>query len=171
MNVASLLFLLLSIAATPDARQPEGQGGAAPPVRLPWLAAPDASSPPDQLAQLTIEQRVIIRVPMMRRAPPPPPSAPPVVEWDEHKGPKCIPISRLRAAAVTSERGVDLLLKGRERMRALLSRECNPASLYSGFYIEPNEDGQLCAGRDKVLARSGADCAIRKLVWLVPEDD
>lgn len=125
-----------------------------------------------QLAQLTIEQRVIIRVPMMRPPPPPPPSAAVQVEWEEHKGPKCIPLRRIRGAAVTSPRGLDLMLRpGPERMRAVLERECSAASLYSGFYIEPNPDGQLCAGRDKVLARSGADCLIRKLVRLVPDED
>lgn len=133
-----------------------------------------ASAPPaDQWAQTTIEQRVIIRVPMMRPPPPPPPQAPPpVAEWEEHKGPKCLPLRRIRAATISSPRGVDLMLRGGpERMRALLERECSPAALYSGFYIEPNEDGLLCAGRDRVLARSGADCRIRKLVRLTPEED
>lgn len=120
-----------------------------------------------QWAQMTIEQRVIIRVPMLRR----PPSPRADIEWEEHKGPKCIDLKRLRLAAVTSPRGVDLMMAGRERIRALLGRECSPADLYSGLYVQPNEDGALCAGRDRVLSRSGADCPIRKLVRLVPEDD
>ncbi len=137
-------------------------------------------SAPVELAQMTIEQRVIIRVPMMRRGVPPvaetdpryrgevPP--PPAVEWEERKGPKCISISRLRAAALTSSRGVDLMLNDRSRMRALLGRECRSADLYSGFYIQPNEDGALCAGRDRVLARSGADCEIIGLKRLEPRE-
>ena len=160
-RVASLLFSLLLLSTYAQ----DGSVYAAEPRAA--IAAPD-----DQLAQLTIEQRVIIRVPMMRPPPPPPPSAVAPIEWEEHKGPKCIPLRRVRSAAITSPRGVDLMLRpGPERMRALLERECSPASLYSGFYIEPNPDGQLCAGRDKVLARSGADCLIRKLVRLVPDDD
>lgn len=134
------------------------------PVRA---AVSEPDDPYARWAQMTIEQRVIIRVPMLRR--PPPQRA--AIEWEEHKGPKCIDLKRLRGAAVTSPRGVDLMLTGRERMRALLGRECGPADLYSGLYVQPNEDGALCAGRDRVLARSGADCPIRKLVRLVPEDD
>jgi len=133
---------------------------------------------PVELAQMTIEQRVIIRVPMTRRDLPQPdrrdpawreaPPPPPVIEWEERKGPKCINISRVRAAAVTSSRGVDLMLKNRGRMRALLGRECRSADFYSGFYIQPNPDGALCAGRDRMLARSGADCEITALKLLEP---
>lgn len=134
------------------------------------LAAQAVVTEPDnrysQWAQMTIEQRVIIRVPMVQR--PPPQRAD--IEWEEHKGPKCIDLKRLRFAAVTSPRGVDLMLVGRERMRALLGRECGPADLHSGLYVQPNADGALCAGRDRVLSRSGADCPIRKLVRLVPEE-
>lgn len=169
MGVAPLLSLLLSLGiVAPDVG---GDGMERRPETMPEVM--DSTPPGDRLAQLTIEQRVIIRVPMMRPLPPPAvPAAPAPVDWEERKGPKCIPLRRLRAASIVSPRGVDLMLRGGpERMRALLGRECSPASLYSGFYIEPNEDGQLCAGRDKVLARSGADCTIRKLVRLVPDED
>lgn len=164
--MTSLLFLLLSLSTAMPIVTADASGGSsvdAPPA----VAAPAASPAGTQWAQATIEQRIIIRVPMRRlRAPPPPDDV-----WEEHKGPKCISLGRVRAAAVTSSRGVDLMLAGRERMRALLGRECGAADLYSGLYIQPNEDGQLCAGRDRVLARSGADCPIKKLVRLVPEDD
>tara|TARA_R110000782_G_scaffold78276_8_gene155402 strand:- start:58972 stop:59430 length:459 start_codon:yes stop_codon:yes gene_type:complete len=131
-----------------------------------------------ELAQMTIEQRVIIRVPMIRR-PPPPPMPQNVAPddgarrfaWVEHKGPKCIDIEDLRAAVITSSRGVDLMLRGHKRLRALLGRECRSANLYSGFYIQPHEDGRLCAGRDRVLARSGAECEITSLRRLVAEPE
>jgi hypothetical protein len=132
-----------------------------------------------ELAQITIEQRVIIRIPMARpggagpgmpmrpdrqyRAPPPP------VEWDEEKGPKCVSIRAVRAAAVTSSQGVDLMMRDNSRLRARLSRECRSADLWAGFYIQPNPDGELCAGRDEVLARGGASCQIEKFRKLVPE--
>lgn len=160
-----LLFLLLSLStAMPittgvgsvDASSVDGEGASA-----------RASAP--QWAQATIEQRIIIRVPMVRGRLQPLPR--PEGEWEEHKGPKCVALGRVRAAAVTSTRGVDLMLGKHDRIRALLGRECGAADLYSGLYIQPNEDGQLCAGRDRVLARSGADCPIKKLVRLVPEDD
>ncbi len=171
--VTLLPFLLLSASA---AFPPQGMPGA-------FRGNPGASVV--EMAQMTIEQRVIIRVPMMRQAMPavpddrearyradprpqlPPP--PPRIEWEEHKGPKCIRISELRSAAITSGRGVDLMLDDRSRMRALLGRECRPVDLYSGFYIQPHADGSLCAGRDRVLARSGADCAITDLKRLKPK--
>ena len=130
-------------------------------------------------SQMRIEQRVIIRVPMIRRDMPPHPARPsgqlmdqgavPPLEWVEHKGPKCLRIRDVRAAAITSARGVDLVLKGSERIRVRLGRECRTADLYSGFYIQPSEDGELCAERDRVLARSGADCKITAFNRLVPE--
>ena len=131
------------------------------------------------LAQITIEQRVIIRVPMARpsgngpgrnirpdrqfRAPQP------AIEWGEEKGPKCVGIRAVRAAAVTTSRGVDLMLRDGTRLRAHLGRECRSADLWSGFYIQPHADGDLCAGRDEVLARGGQSCEIERFRRLVPE--
>ncbi|WP_342775130.1 hypothetical protein [Sphingobium fluviale] len=158
LSLFSGLALMASVPTDNSLRSGVGSGR---------VAADSAGQGSAQWAQMTIEQRVIIRVPMVRR--PPPQRAD--IEWEERKGPKCIDLKRLRFAAVTSERGVDLMLAGRERMRALLGRECGPADLHSGLYVQPNEDGALCAGRDRVLSRSGADCPIRKLVRLVPEDD
>lgn len=131
-----------------------------------------------EIAQMTIEQRVIIRIPMHRVRPGPPNerptvddrSPPPPVRWVEHDGPRCVKIRRLAGAIITSPRGVDLVLRGDDRLRARLGRGCRPADLYSGFYIQPSEDGALCAGRDKVLARSGAECEITELLRLSPDD-
>lgn len=130
-----------------------------------------------EIAQMTIEQRVIIRIPMHRARPGPPyerPAAddrpPPPVRWMEHDGPRCVKIRRLAGAMITSPRGVDLVLRGGDRLRARLGRGCRPADLYSGFYIQPSEDGALCAGRDRVLARSGAECEITELFRLSPDD-
>ncbi|MBB6123540.1 hypothetical protein [Sphingobium subterraneum] len=131
------------------------------------------------LAQITIEQRIIIRVPMARpsgngpgpnvrpdrqfRAPQP------AIEWNEEKGPQCVGIRMVRAASVTTSRGVDLMLRDGTRLRAHLSRECRSADLWSGFYIQPNADGNLCADRDEVLARGGQSCEIERFRKLVPE--
>ena len=123
-----------------------------------------------KLAQVRIEQRVIMRVPMPP-PPGPPPSdrLPPDMEWEEKgKGPKCIPIRALRSARVSSHRTVDLVLRDRTRLRAKLGRGCRSDDLYSGFYIQPNPDGSLCADRDELLARSGMSCEINSFRWLAP---
>lgn len=126
------------------------------------LFAPDVE--PVEWAQLTIEQRVIIRVPMARstartarqaKAP-----SPPKVEWEEKKGPKCVAVRSIRSAAITVPNGVDLVLADNHRYRARLERGCRSESFYSGFYVEPSDDGSLCAGRDELQARSGFACEI-----------
>jgi hypothetical protein len=91
------------------------------------------------------------------------------IEWEEHKGPKCLPIRGLVAAALTSEHGVDLVLKDRSRMRARLNRACRPEDLYSGFYVQPTSDGNICAGRDQLLTRNGMSCDIDSFRRLIPE--
>lgn len=145
-------------------------------VMEPESVAAEAEGRQPLFAQMTIERRIIIRVPMMNRPPPPPvemqerASGPAEdMEWVEHKGPKCVKIRQLRAASITTSRGVDLMLDDRSRLRARLGRGCGPEDLYSGFYIRPSDDGALCAGRDRVLARSGADCEITDLKKLVLE--
>lgn len=136
-------------------------------------------NPGFEIAQMTIEQRVIIRIPMHRARPGPPGPPlpdrrsigdPPPDRWVEHDGPRCVKVKRLVGATITSPRGVDLLLRGEDRLRARLGRGCRTVDLYSGFYIQPSEDGALCAGRDRVLARGGAECEITELLRLSPED-
>ncbi|MGE4431685.1 MAG: hypothetical protein AB7E05_13180 [Sphingobium sp.] len=175
-----LPILLLSVSITGAA--PLGDDGLEslrPPLRERAMPPPPVApaGQPVVLAQV-IEQRVVIRVPMMRPAfPPPDMRAPPSrrdpppspMKWEERKGPKCIRLSQLRAASITTSHGVDLILRDNSRMRARLGRECRPEYLYSGFYIQPDEDGSLCAGRDRVLARGGANCLITDIRRLVPD--
>jgi hypothetical protein len=129
---------------------------------------------PVQWAQLTIEQRVIIRVPMAR-----PPKAQPRTpprrndDWEEKKGPRCIALRSIRAAAIVVENGIDLILEDKHRYRARLEKGCVSTGFYSGFYVEPDDDGSLCSGRDQLQARSGMSCAIdnfRRLVAAEPDD-
>jgi hypothetical protein len=111
------------------------------------------------LAQLTIRQQLIIRVPARQR-----PEAP--IEWKEKDGPKCIPAGALAGAQVSRE-GVDLLLRGGRRIRAKL-RRCPPLDYYSGFYVRPGLDGRICKDRDSIRVRSGASCEIDAFRTLVP---
>lgn len=113
------------------------------------------------LAQLTVRQQVIIRVPAGPRVP-----APPVL-WDEKGGPKCIYASALAGAEI-SRLGVDLLLKGGTRVRAKIGSNCPPLDYYSGFYIRPGMDGRICQDRDTIRVRSGGSCEIDRFRALVP---
>ena len=123
------------------------------------LLAGSATGEPVLLAQLTIRQQVIIRVPAR-----PIPVQP--MKWKEKGGPKCVPAAALAGAQISRE-GVDLLLKGGTRVRAKLQR-CPPLDYYSGFYIRPGLDGRICQDRDTIRVRSGGSCEIDVFKTLAP---
>ena len=111
----------------------------------------------ERLARLTVQQRVVIRVPRMPVAALP---APVPVVWKEKKGPKCVPARGLAGALISPPKQVDLVLVGGKRVRAKLDGDCRPLDFYSGFYVRPSRDGMICADRDAIRVRSGASCRI-----------
>jgi len=137
------------------------------PLVLLALAAPSSVAGAQEvveLAQLTIRQRVIIRVPRVGPAPLPigrTPIAPPVV-YRESKGPKCVAANTMAGAAIGAVNVVDLVLQGGARVRAQLDGDCAPLDFYSGFYLKGSPDGMVCAGRDAIRVRSGASCPIKR---------
>jgi len=115
-------------------------------------------------AQMTIRQRVVIRIPS---APPPPQPERPI-RWKEQKGPKCVPVSQLAGYAITQPDSIDLVIRGGARYRARLQDNCPSIAFYSGFYIRPSGDGKICVGRDMIHSRAGGQCDIEKFRTLVP---
>lgn len=115
---------------------------------------------------MTIERRIIIRVPALvnRRAGP---GLQPPVEWKEKKAPKCLPMKSIAGAAIVKKDSVDLILNNQTRIRAVLDDGCQSAHFYLGFYMEPTDDDRLCADRDMIHARSGAMCEIDEFKQLV----
>lgn len=130
------------------------------PVTILALLAPTAAGVGDvdvdgvSYAQLTIRERIVVRVPVARGAPPKP------IRWKEKKGPKCVAIASMAGALVSEKAAVDLVLAGGRRIRAKLDSDCRPLDFYSGFYLKPSADGMACAGRDSIRVRSGASCQI-----------
>ncbi|GGB21971.1 hypothetical protein GCM10011380_09420 [Sphingomonas metalli] len=122
---------------------------------------------PDASAQVTIHERITIRVPRMVAAPIQRIVAP-RRDWKERKGPKCLGMTQLAAAAITSTSAIDLLLADGRWMRARLDGDCRSADFYSGLYLRPGSDGQICAKRDVIRIRSGAKCAIEAFRTLQP---
>jgi len=114
-------------------------------------------------AQMMIRQRVVIRIPAMPQSPPPRP-----IEWREKKGPRCLPMSTLAGAAINQPDSVDLFVRGGGRYRAQLDDECPALDYYSGFYLSPTPDGQVCEGRDTIKTRAGGQCGIERFRTLVP---
>lgn len=78
----------------------------------------------------------------------------------------CIESDRIAGAIVTSDRSIDLVLAGGERWRMGFKADCPALSYYQGFYYRQTQAGRMCAGRDAVLARSGAECPIGSLAPL-----
>ncbi len=154
----------------------------APAIAQPAQLAPQMPAP-IQLAQVTIEQRVIIRIPTVPLpraampgqrgaaiAPPMPPQFPDSPSLKEVKGPKCLKLERIRGAVVNMESGITLMTDRDERFRTHFGRMCRAADFYAGFYIEPNKDGSVCAGRDLLHARNGSSCDIERFAKLVPDE-
>lgn len=117
------------------------------------------------LSAMDVEQHVVIRIRTYSAV-----TAPKPMVWRERKGPKCLRMDMLGGAAITQPDSVDLTLRGGQFVRARLEKGC-PAHdfFYSGFYLSPAPDGEVCAGRDVVHARIGGDCAITKFRTLVPQ--
>jgi len=141
MIIAGALALLLAAAGAEPA-----------PARVPQRV---------ELAQLIIRERAIVRVPTR-------PARTPKIKWKEKKGPKCISAEGLAGAALIDQDNVDLIARGGERTRAQLESACPAIDFYSGFYLLPSADRQVCAGRDSVHARSGGECQIKRFRKLVP---
>lgn len=126
------------------------------------MAAASAGEQSVEMAQLTIRQRIVIRVPAAPATPIPIPR----MRWKEKSGPKCIPMNGLAAAAVMKSDAVDLMLRGGKRLRAQFDSACPSLDFYSGFYIMPSDDGKICAGRDMIHSRAGGRCGIAKFKTL-----
>lgn len=135
-------------------------------LMLPALAAGDGAPVRRQrgveLTQLTIHERIVIRVPMTAVPPPRP------IKWKEMKGPKCIVAATMAGAIVSAPDQVDLVMLGGQRIRAKLESDCRPLDFYSGFYVRPAADGMICAERDPIRVRSGASCPIDQFRTLKP---
>lgn len=126
-----------------------------------------------EVAQMTVHERIIIRVPRMgagrtampaaatRLSVPQPPA------WKEKKGPKCVAVADIGGALVSGPDAVDLVMAGGKRLRARLDDDCGPMDFYNGFYLRPKADGKVCANRDVLRIRSGTSCGIAKFRTLV----
>ena len=118
-----------------------------------------------EFAQLMIQQRVVVRVPLapLREEPQMP------TRWVEKKGPKCVGLSGLAGFVVRGPPVVDLFMRGGDRVRTRLEKQCTGVDLGYGFYVKPNADGRICADRDTLHARTGGKCEVERFTKLVPE--
>jgi hypothetical protein len=114
------------------------------------------------VTRLVVQDEVIVRVPVQPRP------MLPQIDWEERKGPKCIPVAVLRRALMSGPQQVDFVLAAGGRMRAELDEDCPALDFYGGFYLQLQDD-QLCRGRDAIHSRMGGSCTIEKFKQLVPK--
>lgn len=185
-NLLASMGMLLTIPVAAPVAGPEGDAqwaAATIPAGSPLFdedfgQGPYASFILDGLAdqgwdQMRIEQRMIIRIaprlPSQMYAPMP--AAPQPPRFYERKTDKCLPITSIAGVQIESQDRLLLITRSRKLIGASLDKSCRARDFYSGFYVERNEDGQLCAGRDTIHSRAGANCAITRMRELVPDDD
>ncbi|GGA46832.1 hypothetical protein [Sphingomonas psychrolutea] len=113
-----------------------------------------------ELAQLTIHQRIVIRIPRILGGRPEQRSEPPAIRWSEKKGPRCVPMDALEGAIITGSDSVDLIVADGTRLRAGFDDNCPALDFYSGLYVKGTADGMICADRDSIRSRSGSACRI-----------
>ena len=124
-------------------------------------------TPPSQtqMAQMVIERRVVIRVtPHEERAQ----MRPNFRDWREKAAPRCLYVNNVVGVLITKADSIDIVLRGRQAMRARLERGCSSIDFYSGFYFKPTPDGRLCEDRDMIYSRAGGACTIDRYRRLVP---
>lgn len=116
--------------------------------------------PPPSVRTMTVEQQMILRVPVR-------PHQIVRLQWEEEKGPKCLPVAAIAGAMLSSPDSIDIVLRNRQRMRARLDQDCEGLDFYGALYLQ-TDDGQFCAKRDVIRNRMGGTCRIEKFRTLVP---
>lgn len=124
---------------------------------------------PSTSGVVTIERRIIVRIPTLPR--PAPESrgfAPKVATANPAARQRntCLSLGAVRGAALDDRAGIIFVTTSNSRYQAVLERGCRPVDFQSGFYLSPSGDGAICAGRDMLHARSGLRCTITGLTRL-----
>jgi hypothetical protein len=130
-------------------------------VFLAESAAPTA--PREGVRIMSVEEHWTIRVPVA-------PHPRLRIQWDEDKGPKCIPAGSIAGAFLSAPDSIDFILRGRQFVRARLDTDCEGLDFYGGFYLQ-SEDKRICARRDAISLRTGGSCRISKFRTLTPRVD
>lgn len=123
--------------------------------------------------QVRIEEHVIIRI--SPRAPIRPDFVDPFEDSAsrlvERKMGKCVPVGAIAGVRLDGNDRLILFMRDRRIISATLEKSCRARDFYSGFYVAPSKDGMLCAERDQLQSRAGANCQVSKFRQLVEEGD
>ncbi len=130
----------------------------------------------DTAQQVRIDRSLTIRISPSNRMPRPAmlvdlPQQEVSPRMRERKTGHCVPVSGIAGVQVGSESKLILFMRDRRMLTAALEKSCRARDFYSGFLLQRTADGQLCAGRDMLLSRNGANCKVSKLRQLVVADE
>lgn len=157
----------------PEQEPPAASAAAAGDPALGWMILDSLVSIPTQ-NQVRIEQRVTIRIsPLVnspRQAMVPDMPRLNLRDFEERDAGKCVPLRAIRGVQPTSDDRLLLYLRDRRVLSLRLRKNCRAQDFYSGFYVEPREDGMLCVERDTLRSRTGASCELREINRLVADD-
>ncbi|MDN3645120.1 hypothetical protein QWY75_02735 [Pontixanthobacter aestiaquae] len=138
-----------------------------------WLNTLSPNSGPVQW-QIRIERRLIIRVsprrPVTRQnlnAPTPRPQS--ETRTVEKKMGKCVKMQGIAGVQSTRDNRLMLYMQDQRIIAASLEKACSARDFYSGFYVEPSKDGNLCIRRDNLQTRTGVKCKLSELRQVVRE--
>lgn len=134
--------------------------------------APGPDLAGDVWHQVQIEQHLTIRItpgnPAVMRDMPPPAPQPLPERLHVTRVLPCLPVSAIAGVRPLANNRLLLFLHDHRLVGADLSRNCTARDFYLGFYVTPNSDGLLCAGRDTIHSRAGTTCTISAVHLLVP---
>lgn len=114
-----------------------------------------------EVRRVVIHDEVILRIPVR-------PRISRRIEWLEKKGPKCVPADRIAGAMLSGPSSIDFVLRDRQRVRAIMDDECPALDFYKGFYFQLSDE-RICAKRESIQNRIGANCRIERFKRLVPQ--
>jgi hypothetical protein len=103
-----------------------------------------------------VERVQIVRAPVTAQEPRP---EPPLAGRS-----RCVAMNGVAGAVVFGDRAVELSMRNGSHWRVYFAQQCPTLSFYAGFYYRRAEAGQLCAGRDAIISRSGGECTIASIV-------
>lgn len=172
------LLLPQSLGDVPDS---EGTVAALTPDAAPKVESPvqgliqfEAQNVPSVQYQVRVEQRVIIRISPQRPARNQLTATLPRGEIPrnmvERKIGKCLPVSGIAGVMPTKDNRLLLFMRDQRLIAANLEKACSARDYYSGFYVEPSKDGNICIERDKLQSRTGAKCELRRIRQLITVD-
>ncbi|MEM6828387.1 MAG: hypothetical protein AAF553_10625, partial [Pseudomonadota bacterium] len=95
----------------------------------------------------------------------------PVTRYEERDSTRCVEIQQIAGVETGSGNRLLLFMRDADILSINLEKACRARDFYSGFYVEPNEDGKLCVSRDILKSRNGARCNIKRMMELEELDE